>query len=286
MSFRLPIGARSRLVPSTMRSSRHSGASSTTALRRELQGSGLDGIWLALHGAMVTTECADPEGELLGRIRAVPGADALPLFGAFDLHATFTAEMARHADALVAYRENPHTDARETAMRSAHLLKRALDTGVRPHMLSRTAPVIWPPTGTGTADRPMRDLEDLARRIEAQDPEIWAVNVIAGYSFSDVPDAGVSFSLVTTGSDESAEAALAQLVETADRSAGTRRPARVGPRRSPRRYRRAEAGTRDPRGAGRQHRGRRPGRLHRDPARVSAPQGSQRRGGDRRLARP
>ncbi len=185
------------------------------ALRRELQGSGLDGIWLALHGAMVTTECADPEGELLRRIRAVPGADTLPLFGAFDLHATFTAEMARHADALVAYRENPHTDARETAVRSAHLLKRALDTGVRPHMLSRTAPVIWPPTGTGTADRPMRDLEDLARQIEGQDADIWAVNVIAGYSFSDVPDAGVSFSLVTTGPDESAEAVLAQLVETA-----------------------------------------------------------------------
>ncbi len=45
------------------------------ALRRELRAGGLDGIWLALHGAMVTTECEDPEGELLRRIRAVPGAE-------------------------------------------------------------------------------------------------------------------------------------------------------------------------------------------------------------------
>jgi microcystin degradation protein MlrC len=185
------------------------------ALRRELQASGLDGIWLALHGAMVTTECEDPEGELLRRIRAVPGAQELPLFGVFDLHANFTPAMARHTNGLVAYRENPHTDARESAVRSAQLLKRALETGARPRMLSRTAPVVWPPTGTGTADRPMRDLEDLARRIEAEDPEVWAVNVIGGYAFSDVPDVGVSFSLVTTGAEETAETALAELVETA-----------------------------------------------------------------------
>ena len=78
-----------------------------------------------------------------------------------------------------------------------------------------TAPMIWPPTGTGTADRPMRDLEALARDIEAADPSIWAMNVIAGYAFSDVPDAGVSFSLVTVGERAAAEAALDQMVETA-----------------------------------------------------------------------
>ena len=34
---------------------------------------GLDGIYLSLHGAMVTSELEEPEGELLARIRAVPG---------------------------------------------------------------------------------------------------------------------------------------------------------------------------------------------------------------------
>lgn len=184
-------------------------------LRRELDNGGLDGIWLALHGAMVTTDCEDPEGELLRRIRQVDRAGALPIFGVFDLHATFTPAMAMHADGLVAYRENPHTDAREAAMRSANLLARTLETGQRPRMLSRSAPVVWPPTGTGTADRPMRDLEDLARRIEARHADIWVANVIAGYSFSDVRDAGVAFSVVTTADDETSNSALARLVETA-----------------------------------------------------------------------
>ncbi|TCR65580.1 M81 family metallopeptidase [Bosea sp. BK604] len=184
-------------------------------LRAALAAGGLDGIWLALHGAMVTTECPDPEGALLARIRAVPGCETLPVFGVFDLHANFTAAMAGHANALVAYRENPHTDAREAAVRSARLLARSLKDGVLPRMLSANAPVIWPPTGTGTADRPMRDLEALARRIEQDNPAIWAANVVGGYSFSDVAEAGVAFAVAFTGPEAEAQDALARLVETA-----------------------------------------------------------------------
>lgn len=180
-------------------------------IRAALAEGGLDGIWLALHGAMVTTESVDPEGELLARIRRIPGAAELPLFGVFDLHATFTAAMAAGANGLVAYRENPHIDARDAAVRSADLLARALREGRAPRMFARNAPIIWPPTGTGTADRPMRDLEALARQIEAEDPDIWTVNVVAGYSFSDVPDAGVAFSVTTVGSEPDAMAALDRL---------------------------------------------------------------------------
>ncbi|WP_029074760.1 M81 family metallopeptidase [Kaistia adipata] len=180
-------------------------------LRAALADGGLDGIWLALHGAMVTTGSIDPEGELLARIRSVPGAEALPLYGVFDLHATFTAAMAKNANGLVAYRENPHTDARDSAVRSAELLARALAEKAAPVMHARNAAILWAPPGTGTADRPMRDLEALARQIEAEDAEIWTVNIIGGYSFSDVPDAGVAFSLITTGSAEQAKAALDRL---------------------------------------------------------------------------
>ncbi|MCP4382605.1 MAG: M81 family metallopeptidase [Hyphomicrobiales bacterium] len=175
----------------------------------------VDGIWLALHGAAVTTECEDVEGELLSRIRRLRGFEALPIFGVFDLHATFTAAMAKNANGLVGYRENPHIDARDSAVRSAELMARALRESVVPHMVSRNAPVIWPPTGTGTADSPMRDLERLARSIEAGSSSIWAVNVVGGFAFADVTDAGVAFSIITTGNDAEAEAALHSLVDLA-----------------------------------------------------------------------
>lgn len=170
-----------------------------------------DAIWLSLHGAMVTTANHDPEGDLLARLRAMPGLAELPLFGVFDLHANFTDRMAAHADGLVAYRNNPHTDAHAAAAMSARLLARSLGSGQRPRMLNRTLPFIWPPTGTGTADLPMRDLNVEARRIEAADLDIWAVNVVGGYAFSDTPDTGASVSVVTTGSTGKAAAHLDRL---------------------------------------------------------------------------
>jgi microcystin degradation protein MlrC len=78
-------------------------------------------------------------------------------------------------------------------------------------MLSCNAPVMWPPTGTGTADRPMQDLEALARRIEQENPAIWVANVVGGYSFSDVPEAGVAFAVAFTGPEAPALEALARL---------------------------------------------------------------------------
>ena len=49
----------------------------------------------------------------------------------------FTPKMARYADGLVGYRENPHTDAFDAAALSAELLARSLATGVRPRIVSQ-----------------------------------------------------------------------------------------------------------------------------------------------------
>ncbi|SFZ86501.1 Microcystin degradation protein MlrC, contains DUF1485 domain [Devosia enhydra] len=181
------------------------------ALRKAVAEGGVDGVLLALHGAMVSTGSVDPEGDLFAAIRAIPGCEGVPIAGAFDLHANFTEKMARGANILVGYRENPHTDARETAVRAADLLARALNEGQLPVMRARNAPVIWAPPGTGTADRPMKDLEALARQLEADTPDFRVVNIIGGYAFSDVPSAGVAFSIATVGDPAEAERALDRL---------------------------------------------------------------------------
>lgn len=172
---------------------------------------GVDGIFLVLHGAMVSESLPDVEGELLARLRALPGAERVPVFGVFDLHANFSPAMAQHTNCLVAYRENPHTDGRESAVRAAGLLQRCLTAGQVPRMVYEPTPLVWPPTGVCTAGEPMRELEALARRIETAHQEIWAANVVAGFAFADTRDTGVSFSLCTTGSDAEARTALAEL---------------------------------------------------------------------------
>ena len=79
------------------------------------------------------------------------------------------------------------TDTFDSAVRAAELLARCLKTGVRPRQHVLVTPIVWPPTGTGTRDGPMRALEDAARRMEKDVPGVLAVNVVGGYAFSDVP---------------------------------------------------------------------------------------------------
>lgn len=180
-------------------------------LRAGLADGGVDAVLLAIHGAMVSTQSVDPEGDLFAAIRAVPGAETIPIAAAYDLHANFTQKMAEGANILVGYRENPHTDARETAVRAADLLARAFAEGQVPRMRTRNAPVIWAPPGTGTADRPMKDLEALARQLEREHADFRVVNVVGGYAFSDVPSVGVAFSVATVGDLAEAEKALDRL---------------------------------------------------------------------------
>lgn len=173
---------------------------------------GLDAIYLVLHGAMVTQSCKDIEGKFLERLRRLAGARDLPVFGVFDLHANFTARMAQHSDCLVAYRQNPHADSCERAVQAAELLQVTLRSGRRPRTYWQHAAIVWPPTGTGTADSPMVDLEALARRCEAEHPEILAINVCAGFAYADTPDTGVSFSVVTADDGAAAENLAKQIL--------------------------------------------------------------------------
>ncbi len=160
---------------------------------------GIDAIYLVLHGAMVSQSLMDVEGEILSRLRSeLPETAELPLFGVYDLHANFTQAMASSSNCLVAYRENPHTDARESAMRAVTLLSRCFTQNVMPKMIWAKVPIVWPPTGVATANVPMSLLEKSAREIEEENENVWVVNVNAGYSFADTPDTGVSFSMAIT----------------------------------------------------------------------------------------
>lgn len=172
---------------------------------------GVDAIYVVLHGAMVTQSCDDVEGEVLRRLRGLSGAGSVPLFGVFDLHANFTPQMAERSTCLVAYRENPHTDAREMACHAARLLQRCMESEETPTQQFIHPPLMWPPTGTGTAAEPMKSLEALAREMEQQ-PGIWSVNVVAGFSFADTVHTGVSFVIAST---VDAKPLLQQLAERA-----------------------------------------------------------------------
>ncbi|MDG2212973.1 MAG: MlrC C-terminal domain-containing protein, partial [Verrucomicrobiota bacterium] len=110
----------------------------------------------------------------------------------------FSASMALNANCLVAYRENPHTDARKSALRTAKLLMRHFNTGQTPSIQLRQLPLIWPPTNTATAEEPMFSLEKRARELEEENEDIWAINIAAGFAFADTPNTGASLQVIGT----------------------------------------------------------------------------------------
>jgi microcystin degradation protein MlrC len=175
---------------------------------------GIDGVYLVLHGAMVSESLLDVEGEILARLRALLGVD-VPVCGVLDLHGNITARIAENSHGLVAYRQNPHADACAAARDGALLLERLMTTGERPVTVWEHPPIMWPPTGTGTAFEPMKALQAMARQIEEVHEEILAVNVFAGFSFADMPETGVSFTAITLGEPRYALAELEQLAEWA-----------------------------------------------------------------------
>jgi microcystin degradation protein MlrC len=185
------------------------------AAAREAVPGGIDGVCLNMHGAMVSESFDDVEGELLRRMRALPGLASVPICGVLDLHGNITALMAANSNGLIAYRQNPHTDGKQAAMDGARLLDRLMKSGEHATTVWERPPLMLPPISTGTADEPMRTLEAMAREVERTHPNIVAVNVFAGFSFSDMADAGVSFTAVTLGDPELARQELRRLSDAA-----------------------------------------------------------------------
>jgi microcystin degradation protein MlrC len=92
----------------------------------------VDGVYLDLHGAMVSEEHEDGEGEILRRVRELVGP-RVPVVASLDLHANVTRQMIDKVDAMVAYRTYPHVDMADTGARAARLLDQMLKTGERMH---------------------------------------------------------------------------------------------------------------------------------------------------------
>ena len=125
----------------------------------QARASGLDAIYLDMHGAAVAEHVDDSEGELLGRLRRVVGPE-LPIVASLDLHANVTQRMLREADALVSYRTYPHVDMAGTGELAAGLLARRLAAGAREPMHARRLPFLIPLNAQSTWLEPAKRLYD------------------------------------------------------------------------------------------------------------------------------
>jgi microcystin degradation protein MlrC len=163
----------------------------------------VDGVLLALHGAMVLEDAPDGEGELLAAVRKAIGP-AVPLVATLDLHGTITPRMVQEADALIGYDTYPHIDLYETGAKAAALLLRAVRREVQPVTLFARSPMLVPAEGMGTDAEPMAGLMAEAKRLRAR-PGVLAVSLFPVQPWLDIPGTGFCVTAVADGPRRAAE---------------------------------------------------------------------------------
>jgi microcystin degradation protein MlrC len=148
----------------------------------------LDGVYIANHGAMITTANLDPDGEIFAMVRSVVGPD-VPVVATLDLHGNVSERMVENADLIVSYRTNPHVDMRA---RGAEAGRAMVDMfgGMRPCTAFVRLPLVPPTVTLRTEAGPYADL--IAYGQTKLSDDILNVSILGGFAYSDTPKNGLA----------------------------------------------------------------------------------------------
>ncbi|WDR07595.1 M81 family metallopeptidase [Devosia rhodophyticola] len=160
----------------------------------------LDGVYLALHGAMFVDGMFDAEGDLISAVRETVG-DKVLIAASYDLHGNLSQKIVDNLDMFSTYRTAPHIDVPDTMRRAVSMLVRALRTGVRPSIIWAPVPVLLPGERTSTQDEPARSFYVQLSALENR-TGVWDASFQVGYVWADEPRATAC--AVVTGTDQSA----------------------------------------------------------------------------------
>ena len=176
----------------------------------------LDGILLALHGAMVAEDEDDGDGTLAKTVRDIVGPK-VPISITLDPHSNISDRLAAAVNAISAYRTHPHTDHFEAGQRAAATLARAMAGEIRPvvHHVRGVQLRGFDSSRTSLPDGPMNRALALARAMEAADPGVVEVSLHSGFGLADVHHAGPSVAVTGDGNDARFTALAARMVRFA-----------------------------------------------------------------------
>jgi microcystin degradation protein MlrC len=150
----------------------------------------IDGVILALHGAMATETSEDPEGELIAALKEVVG-HTVPIVVSFDMHCHMTEQKLRAADAIVGYHTHPHVDFVDTGMRAMQIMARTLRDEVRPVIAQRKIRMLTSAEHHNTSRPPMGEIFARIAAME-REPGILGATIFATQPWMDVAELGWS----------------------------------------------------------------------------------------------
>ncbi|WML48434.1 M81 family metallopeptidase [Neobacillus sp. PS3-34] len=165
----------------------------------------LDGLLLALHGAMVVEGIFDPEEKLLKEIRNLIGHD-IPIATTLDMHANLSATMLNHTPYHFGFKTYPHVDMYDQGVNAATLLLEHLLEKKRYAASFIKLPMMPPSINMRTEEGPMHELMVLASKLESYD-FIKNASVFGGFPYSDIPIVGASVLVIANDQNNADHAA-------------------------------------------------------------------------------
>jgi len=171
----------------------------------------LDGVYIANHGAMITTENNDPDSAIFAMVRAVVGPD-VPIVVTLDLHGNVSQAMVDAVDVIVAYRTNPHVDMRARGAEAARALAEML-AGMRPSTAFIRLPLVPPTVTLLTASGPYADL--IAYGQTKLGSDILNVSILGGFAYSDTAKNGLAIVVTSRNGPAAAQACARDIARQA-----------------------------------------------------------------------
>ena len=152
----------------------------------------VDMVLLNLHGAMAAQGYDDCEGDLASRVRAIVGPD-VPLGVELDLHCHISELLVTSANAVITYKEYPHTDMVERATELFEIIAGAAEGKLKPVNALADCGMIGV---FHTSHPPVRAFVNRMTALEGKDG-VLSVSLGHGFPWGDVPDLGTRVVVIT-----------------------------------------------------------------------------------------
>jgi len=166
----------------------------------------VDVVALSMHGAMVAEGYPDCEGDMLRRVRDLVGDDIVVGLE-IDPHCHLSEVMVQSADAIIIFKEYPHTDFIERAVELLNILEEMVKGNVKPQMSVFDCRMLG---FYHTTKDPMKAFVRKLKATEQKDG-VLSISVAHGFPWGDVEEGGTKMLVISDNDVELGDALAEEL---------------------------------------------------------------------------
>ena len=166
----------------------------------------LDIVILGLHGAMISNNCSDCEGDLIKSIRKIVGIKVI-IGVTFDPHSHLSKKCIDNSNIITVFKEFPHTDFVNTAANCIDLSIKTFNKTINPKISIFDIRMM---TILPTTKEPMRSFVDKINNLEKNNT-VLSISIIHGFMAGDSPDLGAKIITITDNNKKNGDKLSRQL---------------------------------------------------------------------------